>query len=79
MSRELYDDLYRQVEAEIQHGDYRRALKLSRRALAVARKLEEQDLVHRAISNLSVIYPHSERSAVDSDCHRICSKRHASV
>ena len=56
VSRELYDDLYRQVEAEIQHGDYRRALKLSRRALAVARKLEEQDLVHRAISNLSVIY-----------------------
>ena len=39
VSREAYDDLYRQVEEEIRHGDYRAALMLGRKALTVARKV----------------------------------------
>jgi tetratricopeptide (TPR) repeat protein len=53
---EAYDDLYRQIEVGVRQGDYRQALRLSRKALLLARELEDQDLVHKAISNLSVIY-----------------------
>lgn len=55
-SRDEYEDLYRQIESEVRGGDYRRALKLGRRALEVARGIGEPDLVHKAVSNLSVIY-----------------------
>ena len=56
VSRQTYDDLYRQVEEQVRHGDYRTALKLGRRALTVARELDDLALIHKAISNLSVIY-----------------------
>ena len=56
VTREAYDDLYRQIETEVKSGDYRRALKLGRQALSIARQIGEQDLVHKAVSNLSVIY-----------------------
>jgi tetratricopeptide (TPR) repeat protein len=51
-----YDDLYRRIETEVRHGDYRSALKLSQEAVTVARQLGDQELTHKAISNLSVIY-----------------------
>lgn len=56
VTREAYDALYRQIEEEVRRGDYRQALRLSRRALLAAQRLGEQDLIHKAISNLSVIY-----------------------
>ena len=55
-SQAAYDNLYRQIETDVRQGDYRQALERSRAALAVAHELDDQNLIHKAISNLSVIY-----------------------
>jgi len=55
-TRAAYDELYRQIEVEVRRGEYRQALRLSRRALNASRRVGDPDLVHKAISNLSVIY-----------------------
>ena len=51
-----YEDLYRRIETEVRQGDYRSALKLSRRAVAVAREIGDLALTHKAVSNRSAIY-----------------------
>ena len=55
-SSQAYEDIYHEIEDEVRRGDYRNALRLGRHALQLARELDKQDLVHRAVSNLSVIY-----------------------
>ena len=55
-SNQAYENLYHRIEDEVRRGDYRSALRLGRRALHLARELDQQDLVHRAVSNLSVIH-----------------------
>jgi len=55
VSQEVYDELFRQREEELQRGNFDKALEFCEHALQVAHELGSQDLVHRAVYNRSAI------------------------